>query len=170
MPVSLEKTHFTSEEDTMVRWGIKIIVGIVTVVGLGWMCLYLVFSPSLWKTVIGEVRAPNGHTLDVGRAHDGDISYNYYVRVTGAKDEKLENWTWVAWSLNPTDSCVTAITSDSRFAGIEFKSEDGSKLVIYDTQDKELWWNADDQWASTTKFINAWRILHARNNRISVAP
>jgi len=149
---------------------IGIMGGTVLLLGLGWFGLYTIFSPSLWKTVIGEVKVSNGHKLSVGRAHDGDISYNYYVRVQGVGNNKLEDWTYVGWSLDPTEDSDTALTSDSRFAAIAFKCEDGGVLVIYDSEAKELWWNADDQWASTTKFISAWRLLYSKNPRLPAPP
>lgn len=169
MPVSLKKSPSASEEDKMAGCGIKIILGIVTLVGLGWACLYLIFSPSLWKTVIGRARTPDGIELCVGRAHDGDISYQYFARVRGA-GEKQKEWTYVGWSLDPIDDVETAVTPDSKFAAVQFRCADGRVLVIYDAELDELWWISDDKGPSTLKFFRAWRQLHTVNQKLSEPP
>jgi hypothetical protein len=170
MASSLGRSLNKREATKLAGCGIGIIVGIFMSLGLGWLFIYMIFSPSLWKTNVTQVRMPSGNILCIGRAHDGDISYNYYVRVRGAGDERLEEWSYVSWSLDPVDSAETAVTRDSRFAAAEFKGEYGLIMVIYDSIDRELWWNADDQWQSTTKFIGAWRQLHAINPRLSAPP
>ncbi len=145
------------------------IVGLVFFLGLGWLPFYLMVGPSLWKTVMGEVKIKDHGTLCIGRAHDGDLSYNYYVRVRGAGDE-LENWTRVDRSSDPTKHSETALTSDSRYAAVSFESADGERMVIYDSVAKELWWNANDQWRSNARFVRAWTLLRAQNPRLPFPP
>lgn len=148
--------------------GIGIIGSVALALGLGWFGLYLMLGPSLWKTVIGEVEADVGK-LCIGRAYDGDISYTYYARVQGA-DDVLQEWKYIDWSLDPTRHSETAVTSDSRFAAIAFVAEEGEAIVIYDSDSQELWWNADDQWKSRSKFFRAWRNLHSQNPRLPTPP
>jgi len=91
------------------------------------------------------------------------------VRVRGA-DEKLDRWSHLAWSLDPVEHSETALSSDSRYAAVSFETADGDVVVIYDSVSEELWWNADDQWKSTTKFLKAWRQLHTINPKLSRPP
>ena len=142
--------------------GVAIFGGLGLALASGWIGLMIMLGPSLWKTVIGDVKTHGGNTLAIGRAHDGDISYNYYVRVRGAGGD-LDEWTYVGYSLDPTRSSVTALTSDSRYAAIAFDTDNGKAMVIYDSDVKELWWNADNQWKSTSRFVRAWRLLYSEN-------
>jgi hypothetical protein len=148
---------------------VVIVLGIVLIGGLVWFGPRLVFGPSLWKTTIATVKIPSRRSLDVGRSHDGDISYEYFVRVRGA-DGQLAEWRYLAWSLDPIEHTETALSSDSRYAAVSFDTTDGNVLVIYDSVSEELWWNADDQWESTTKFLSAWRQLHTVNPKLSAPP
>jgi hypothetical protein len=146
-----------------------IVVGLVLFCGLAWFGLRLAFGPSLWKTTIGTVKIPDRETLCVGSSHDGDISYQYFVRVRGA-DKKLSNWHYLAWSIEPVTHSETALSSDSRYAAVSFKTADGDMVVIYDSASEELWWNADDQRESSTKFLAAWKQLHTINSKLSAPP
>jgi hypothetical protein len=91
------------------------------------------------------------------------------VRVRGA-DEKFARWRYLARSLHPVEHSETALSSDSRYAAVSFDTPDGDVVVIYDSVSEELWWNADDQWESTTKFLTAWRQLHTINSKLSAPP
>ena len=146
-----------------------IVLGFLLFGGLVWFGPRILLGPSLWKTTIGTVKIPNRGTLCVGRSHDGDISYEYSVRVRGA-DEKFARWRYLARSLHPVEHSETALSSDSRYAAVSFDTPDGDVVVIYDSVSEELWWNADDQWESTTKFLTAWRQLHTINSKLSAPP
>ena len=91
------------------------------------------------------------------------------MRVRGV-DERLAKWRYLAWSLDQVEHSEIAMSSDSRYAAVSFDSADGDVVVIYDSVSEELWWNADDQWESTTKFLKAWRELHTRNPKLSEPP
>jgi hypothetical protein len=153
---------------TLAGGGFALMGIVVLFLGMGWLLLYLIWSPSLRKTEIGEVEMAGHGTLCMARAHDGDISYNYYARVLGAGSE-LEKWARVGSSIERAKKCETAVTSDSRFSAISFEGQDGN-IVIYDSVAKELWWHADQQWLSNYKFRPAWKLLHAKNPRLPKPP
>lgn len=165
MASSLGPTPNKRESLKVTGCGIAIFAGIALSLASGWLGLMIMLGPSLWKTVIGNVEMQGGSTLCIGRAHDGDISYNYYVRVRGSGGN-LEDWTYVGYSLNPTRRSVTALTSDSRYAAIAFDTDERKVMVIYDSDAKELWWNADNQWKSTSRFVRVWRLLYSKNPQL----
>lgn len=113
-----------------------IVLGFLVSGGLVWIGPRLVLGPSLWKTSIGTVKIPNRGTLCVGRSHDGDISYEYSVRVRGA-DGKLAQWRHLARSLNRVEDSEAALSSDSRYAAVSFDSAEGGVVVIYDSVSEE---------------------------------
>lgn len=148
---------------------VLIVLGLILFGCLVWFGPRLVMGPSVWKKIIGKVRVPERGTLCLGRSHDGDISYEYFVRVSGAGDD-LGQWHHLAYSLNPVEDSVTALTSDLRYAAISFASDQGDVVAVYDSVTQELWWNSEDQWTSTSRFLTAWRLLHAKNPRLSAPP
>lgn len=105
--------------------------------------------------------------LCLGTAHDGDISYDYFARVRGASPN-LDEWTRIGSNLDRFDTCETAVTSDNRFACVS--CEDAELMVIFDSEDQELWWRGHDQWDSDTKFVHAWRTLRSINPRLPDPP
>ena len=158
----------TPKKRTAKMVGCSALVAAIFIVfgGLVWLGPRLVFGPSLWKTTIGVVEIPGRGKLEIGRSHDGDVSYEYFVRVKGATDG-LGDWRYVASSLYPEACTESALTADSRFAAVSFDSGDGMVEVIYDSISKELWWETGDRWSSTSKFQTASRLLHAINPRLS---
>lgn len=169
MPVSLETAQDRPNAKSVLRCTTAVLGGFIVLVGLTWLFLYLAFSPSLWKTVIGEARTPSGVELSIDRAHDGDISYEYFARVRGSGGKHMD-WTYVGWSLDPTSKTETAVTKDSKFAGVEFTTTDGPTLVIYDTDEDTLSWISDIKGPDTLKFFRAWRQLYAQNPKLSEPP
>lgn len=134
---------------------------------VGWFGLRLVFGESLWKTTIGEVRLESGVVLCLGTAHDGDISYDYFVRVRGSSPD-FDQWTRVGWNLDHFEDCETAMTPDNRFACIACERAD--LMVIFDSVERELWWRGHEQWNSDSKFVRAWRTLRTMNPRLPASP
>lgn len=157
----------------LVKWGIgttgMILLSLSAVIFLCWSMMYLAFSPSLGKTEIGSVELKNGQELSLGWAHDGDISYQYYVRVKGA-NEALQEWAYVDWHIKQIQHCDTAVSPDGRFAAVAFEGSQGTKIVLYDSQEQELWWERHDQWLSMPKFLRAWKTLHASHPNLPAPP
>lgn len=179
MPVSLEKSPSASEEDKMTGCGIKIILGTVTLVGLGWACLYLIFSPSLWKTVIGEVEIDGIGEMHVGHAHDGDISYNYYVQIEGGISAYSE-WTYFGWDLDASGKCKSARSSDGRFTCIYSQpsihpwtqrgSDEMPLMVIHDRRSGLIWPTKKSDEEFTSFWLAAWRAIRLANPEVPNPP
>jgi hypothetical protein len=142
-------------------------VALILVLGLVWLALRLMLGAPLTTKIIGEVEIDGSGRLCLGRAHDGDLSYNYFARIRGHAGG-LDSWTWVDSREEAFGACETAVSSDQRFACIACNSSD--LMVIFDAQEQELWWRGHDQWDSDTKFVRAWRALRSINPRIPEPP
>lgn len=127
---------------------------------------YLIFAPSPWKTVIGEMKLGNGTELSVGRTHDGDIAYDYHVKVRG-KHARPVAWTGFAGGVTPAEGCEMARTADSRFTGIAIAGDDARGAVIYDAVDDELWLGHEGDWRKKERFKRVWRELEKVNPRLA---
>ncbi|MEK7951682.1 hypothetical protein [Luteolibacter soli] len=145
-----------------------LLAGIVLTPVVAYFALVLMLGPSLWKTEIGKVKLGNGTTITVGRMHDGEFTYEYYVKV-GGKNCKAVEWTYFGSSPTEVDDCEVAWTADSRFTGIALKKRDGAgpdSMVIYDAVEDELSRSAGDDWRKEVKFVKAWRELREVNGRL----
>jgi len=145
---------------------------VLLMIALPFLLCYFLLAPSPWKTEIGKVKLGNGTTLHVGTMYDVDIACDYYVKVRG-KDGKHAEWTHFASSVIPAGDCESAVTTDSRFAGIAVRKSGSRELdgmVIYDAVEDELWWRAEGQWRSNGKFVRAWKELRKVNPQLPEAP
>ena len=123
---------------------------------------YWIWSPSLWKTVIGEVKLKDGTSIRVGRMHDGEFTYEYHVMVRG-KNRKPMEWRYFTSSFQPVDRCEMATTGDGRFTGVAVMGDLGAGSVIYDAVEDELSRVRDEHWERERKFEGAWRELRKIN-------
>jgi hypothetical protein len=135
------------------------------IVAAQFVFLFFMFSPTPWKTVIGEVKLGNGTTLSVGRGHEGKTSHVYYVRVRGTDCKPVE-WTEFASGVTAVERCEMAWTPDSRFTGMVVRGRETLGSVIYDAVDDELWFGREADVPKRIKFVRAWKQLEKVNPRV----
>ena len=140
----------------------SLLVFVLVMVAAPFVLHYWMSAPSLWKTVIGEVRLKDGTSVRVGRMHDGEFSYDYYVMVRGENRKPME-WRHLASSSQPVDRCVMATTEDGRFTGVAVMGDQGVGSVMYDAVEDELSRDRDDNWERGKRFDGAWRELRKIN-------
>lgn len=147
-----------------------------------WGCMHLAFSPSLWKTKIGKAEIAGIGVMEVGHAHDGDITYNYYVRIKDSVG-RYSDWTYFGWTVDFNDipeRCQSARSRDGQFTFIYADKElhtshlstiDSMPFMVIHDRDTGLIWptmSSEPKW--TGYWLGAWHAIRRDHSAIPKPP
>ena len=152
------------------------------------LAILAVISAALWVAIYDSNRhhiigkAPIGPVgeMQVAYQHDGDMSYNHYVRIVG-KTTAYAEWTYVGWDLQASGKCKSASSSDGRFTCLysrhplrprgQLLMEDTMPLmVIHDRKTGVIWPTEQSDEHFTSYWLSAWRIIRLSNPELPEVP
>lgn len=152
------------------------------------LLILAVIFPALWVAINGS----NRHHIIIGKApigplgemqvayqHDGDMSYNHYVRIVG-KTSAYAEWTYVGRDLQASGKCKSASSSDGRFTCLYSQHPIKTQahlieqtiplLVIYDHKTGVIWPTEQSDEHFTSYWLSAWRIIRLSNPELPEVP
>lgn len=152
-------------------------LGVALFLGVGWGLLYLAFGPQLWKDVISKQEIPGHGTLLIGQSHDGDISYEFYVKMKRV-DGVTTDWQRISWSTQPASNGFFAHSSDQRFwccgsghlvtTMQEWDSFELPLMAIFDTKTGLIWPSEKANRLGLSYWLGVWERIHKDNPSISL--
>lgn len=147
-----------------------------------YVTLWFAFSPSPWKTKIGKAEIPGIGVMEVGHAHDGDITYNYYVRIKDSVG-RYSDWTYFGWTVDFNDipdRCQSARSRDGQFTFIYADKELHTShlstidsmpfMVIHDRKTGLIWPTMSSEPKWTGYWLGAWRAIRMDHPAIPKPP
>lgn len=134
---------------------------------------------SIEDNTIGKVPITQLGEMQVGYQHDGDISYNYFVRIVGSTTAYSE-WTYFGSDIEASGKCKSATSADGRFTCIyaqhdirprgQFLLETMPLMVIYDRNSGLIWPTEKSDQHFTGYWLEAWRTIRLSNPELPEAP
>ncbi len=156
-----------------------IVVAIFAVIFLLFWAFLSSGNRSIEDHTIGKVSITQLGEMQVGYQHDGDISYNYYVRIVGSTTAYSE-WTYFGWDLKASGKCKSASSVDGRFTCIysqheihpweQLGLETIPLMVIFDRKSGLIWPTEKSDEHFTGYWLEAWRTFRLSNPELPEAP
>lgn len=134
---------------------------------------------SIEDHIIGKAPiAPKGE-MQVGYQHDGDLSYDYYVRIVGGATTYSE-WTRFGSDLNALGRCQFATSADGRFtciyshepirSRVRLLSDTMPLIVIHDRNSGMIWPTEQSDNHFLSFWLGAWRNIRLTNPDVPSLP
>lgn len=159
---------------SVIRFWLLLVTVLLCIAYIG---LRVTLGPSIWKSQISKISINKSESLQLASAHDGDISKEFYVRITGRDGQHLQ-WKYIGYTTSgtPSGTAFSGQTLDNRFWCVGSTETmhvpslteitNMPVMVIYDQERNIIWPSKEAEVYGLPFWMAAWEKLSHSNPQI----